>query len=81
MHGPIWDPIAARLLFGTNPDGTSTIEELQALIPESKKPAPPPSSKPEPLAPGEVPGATVPGSNGAPTPDEQARLDRMLKGR
>jgi hypothetical protein len=57
-----------------NPDRTSTIEELQALIPESKMPSPPPPSKPE------APGATVPGSNGAPTPDEQARLDRMLKG-
>jgi hypothetical protein len=57
---------------------TETLPELQALIPESKKSAAPPSSKPEPLAPGEIPGATVPGSNGAPTPEEQARLDQML---
>jgi len=74
---PIYDEIVAKLLFGTNPDGTSAIEELQALIPESKKSAPP-QTKPELLAPGEVPGATVPGNNGAPIPELQQRLDRML---
>ena len=81
MHGPVWDPIVARLLFGVNPDGehpdetNSTIEELQALLPENQKPAPP---QPAPLAPGEVPSGAVPVNNGAPTQELQQRLDQIL---
>jgi hypothetical protein len=65
MHGPVWDPSVARLLFGVNPDGehpdetNSTIEELQALLPENQKPAPP---QPAPLAPGAGGGSEWRGS-------------------
>jgi hypothetical protein len=81
MHGPIWDSIVARLLFGVNPDAehldesNSTLEELQAVLSENQKPAPTPL---DPLAPGEIPGGAVPGNNGAPPRELQQRLDQIL---